>query len=264
MMLVLILVVLAVLAPVLTPYDPLRTNNPQFLPPGAADRHYFGTTAVGGDLFSALAYGARVSLVVGLLVALLSTVGGILVGSLAGYSGGWVDDALMRLTELFIVIPRFFLALIVVAIFGHSLTNIIIVLAILSWPPVARVVRADYLSLKQREFVQSARLIGAGRMRIILKEILPNALGPAVVVGSLQVSQAILTEASLAFLGLGDPDLPSWGKLLVDAQRFLARAPWLAIFPGLAVTCAVVGFNLMGDGLARALDPRSAQKLPNG
>jgi peptide/nickel transport system permease protein len=261
MILVLLLFVVAVLAPILTPYDPLRANNTPFLAPGLADRHYFGTTAVGRDLFSALAYGARVSLTVGLVVALLSTLGGILVGSVAGYSGGWIDDALMRFTELFIIIPRFFLALVVVAIYGHNLLNMIIVLAILSWPPVARVVRADYLSLKQREFVQSARLIGASHMRIILREILPNALGPAVVVGSLQVSQAILTEASLAFLGLGDPDLPSWGDLLVDAQRFLTRAPWLALFPGLAITCAVVGFNLMGDGLSRALDPRTAQQI---
>ena len=259
--LVLFLLVLAVAAPILTPYDPLRENNPPFLPPGAPGQHYFGTTAGGRDLFSALAYGARVSLTVGVVVAVLSTIGGILVGSVAGYGGGWIDDVLMRFTELFIIMPRFFLALIVVAIFGHSLVNLIVVLAILSWPPIARVVRADYLSLKRREFVQSARLIGAGHARIILREILPNALGPAIVVGSLQISEAILTEASLAFLGLGDPDLPSWGDLLVDAQRFLTRAPWLALFPGLAITFAVVGFNLIGDGLSRTLDPRSAQQV---
>ncbi len=264
LLLVLFLLVLAVAAPVLTPYDPLRANNAPLLPPGAPDRHYLGTTAVGRDLFSALAYGARVSLTVGVVVAVLSTIGGILVGSAAGYAGGWIDDVLMRFTELFIIMPRFFLALIVVAIFGHSLINLIVVLAILSWPPIARVVRADYLSLKRREFVQSARLIGAGHWRIILREILPNALGPAIVVGSLQISEAILTEASLAFLGLGDPDLPSWGDLLVDAQRFLTQAPWLALFPGLAITFAVVGFNLVGDGLSRTLDPRSAQQVRQG
>ena len=254
-----VLLVLAAAAPLLTPYDPLRSNNPQFLPP-LTGSHHFGTTAVGRDLFSAIAYGARVSLLIGLAVAVLSTLVGVVVGSIAGYVGSWVDDALMRVTELFLIIPRFFLALLVVAMFGHSLVNIIGVLVLLSWPPVARIVRAEYLSLKEREFVQAARSIGSRDLRIIFREILPSALGPAIVVGSLQVAQAILTEASLAFLGLGDPSLPSWGELLVDAQRFLTRAPWLAIFPGMAITMAVVGFNLVGDGLADALDPRSGSR----
>jgi peptide/nickel transport system permease protein len=255
-----LLLLIALPANLLSPYEPLRANNPTFLPPFSG-AHYLGTTAIGRDLFSAIAHGARVSLTVGLTVAILSTLIGVTVGSIAGYVGGWTDDLLMRITELFIVIPSFFLALVVVAIFGHSLFNIIWVLALLSWPPVARVVRADYLSLKEREFVQAARCIGSGRLRIILREIMPNALGPAVVIGSLRVSQAILTEASLAFLGLGDPDLPSWGELLVDAQRFLNRAPWLAFFPGLAITIAVVGFNLLGDGLALALNPRAAGRF---
>ena len=253
------LVLLGVLAPLLSPYDPIRANNPTFLAPFAG-QHYFGTTAIGRDLFSAIAHGARVSLFIGIVVAVLSTIIGIVVGSVAGYVGRWVDDALMRLTELFLIIPRFFLALLVVAMFGHSLWNIVAVLALLSWPPVARVIRADYLSLKNREFVLAARCVGSGGLRIIAREILPNALAPAIVIGSLQVSQAILTEASLAFLGLGDPDLPSWGELLVDAQRFLTRAPWLAYFPGIGITMAVVGFNLLGDGLAYALDPRSRGK----
>ena len=259
MALVTCLVVLGLLAPVFTPFDPLRSNNPTFLPP-FSDKHYFGTTAIGRDLFAAIAHGARVSLFIGLFVALVSTVIGVVVGSIAGYLGSWVDDVLMRVTELFLIIPRFFLALLVVAMFGHSLWNIVVVLALLSWPPVARVIRADYLSLKQREFVLAARCVGSRHLRIIFREILPNALGPAIVIGSLQIAQAILTEASLAFLGLGDPDLPSWGELLVDAQRFLTRAPWLALFPGVAITMAVVGFNLVGDGLAYAFDPRSTRR----
>jgi peptide/nickel transport system permease protein len=254
-----ILLLLGLVAPLLTPLDPIRSNNPTLLPPFSGP-HYLGTTAIGRDLFSAIVHGARVSLFIGVVVAVLSTLIGIVVGSLAGYAGRWVDDALMRLTELFLIIPRFFLALLVVAMFGHGLWNIVMVLAVLSWPPVARVIRADYLSLKNREFVLAARCIGSGHVRIIAREILPNALGPAIVIGSLQVAQAILTEASLAFLGLGDPDLPSWGELLVDAQRFLTRAPWLAYFPGIAITMAVVGFNLLGDGLAYALDPRSRVK----
>lgn len=254
------LVLIALPAHLWTPYDPLRANNPQFLPPLSGD-HYLGTTAIGRDLFSAIAHGGRVSLALGISVALLSTVIGLFVGSIAGYIGGWIDDALMRFTELFIVIPRFFLALLVVAIFGRSIVNIVIVLALLSWPPVARVVRAQYLTLKEREFVLAARVIGQSSRRIITNEILPNALAPAIVLGSLQVSQAILLEASLAFLGLGDPDLPSWGTLLVDAQRFLGTAPWMVIFPGIAITVAVVGFNLVGDGLARALDPKSGARF---
>ena len=165
---------------------------------------------------------------IGVIVAVLSTAIGVVVGSAAGYAGGWLDDVLMRFTELFMVIPRFFLAFIVVAIFGRTIVNIVFVLAILSWPPTARVVRAQYLTLKERDFVLAARVIGVGTPRIIMREILPNALAPAIVLGSLQVSQAILLEASLAFLGLGDPNLPSWGALLVDAQRFLGSAPWMA------------------------------------
>jgi peptide/nickel transport system permease protein len=251
----------AALAPALTPYDPLRANNDALLPPLSGPHHYFGTTSLGRDLFSAVIFGARVSLTVGITVALLATAIGVVVGTIAGYRGGWLDDALMRLTELFIVIPRFFLAIVVVALFGHSLANLIVVIAVLSWPPIARVVRAEFLSLREQEFVQAARSIGSSARRIAFREILPNALGPAIVVGSLQVSQAILLEASLSFLGLGDPDLPSWGDLLVDAQRYLTRAPWLTLIPGAAITIAVIGFNLLGDGLAEALDPRLANRI---
>jgi peptide/nickel transport system permease protein len=258
--LVLLLAGLALSAPLLTPYDPLRANNPPLLPPGSAPSHHFGTTETGQDLFAATAYGARVSLVVGLSVAAIATLIGVVVGSIAGYIGGWVDDVLMRFTEMFMIVPRFFLALIVAALLGHSLVNLILVIGLLSWPPVSRIVRAEYLSLKQREFVQAARLLGASRVRIVLREILPNALGPAVVMGSLEISQAILTEAGLSFLGLGDPDLPGWGQLLVRAQRFLTRAPWLALFPGLAITIAVIGFNLLGDGVSHALNPRAARR----
>lgn len=256
-----VLVAAAVPANVITPYDPMRGIYAQFLPPFTGD-HWFGTTASGRDLFAAVAHGARVSLSVGVSVALISTLLGVTVGSIAGYAGGWVDDVLMRVTELFVVTPRFFLAIVVVAIFGHTILNIVLVLALLGWPAIARVVRAEYLSLREREFVQAARVVGSPARRIVVREILPNAIGPAIVVGSLQVAEAILLEASLAFLGLGDPNLPSWGTILVDAQRFLTSAPWIALFPGLAITVAVVGFNLVGDGLARAIDPRRSSRLP--
>ncbi len=251
-----LLVLLAAFASVITPYDPMRANNPPLLPPLSPGPHLLGTTPLGRDLFAAVAHGARVSLTVGITVALLTTVVGIVVGAAAGYRGGWLDDVLMRVTELFIVIPRFFLAILVVALFGHTLVNVIAVLSILGWPAAARVVRAEFLTLREREFVQAAHSFGASSLRIVVREILPNAIGPAIVIGSLQVSEAILTEASLSFLGLGDPDLPSWGELLVDAQRFLTRAPWLAIAPGAAITMAVVGFNLLGDAIADVLDPR--------
>jgi len=256
LLMLVLLALFAAFGPVLTPYEPMLTNSPQFLPPGSSEAHWFGTSHLGRDMYAAVSHGGRVSLTVGFVVALMATAIGVVVGAIAGYVGGRVDDALMRLTELFLIVPRFFLAVLVVALFGRSITNLIVILAILSWPAVARVVRADYLSLRERDYVVAARVVGVPPGRIVFREILPNAVGPAMVVGSLQSSQALLTEASLAYLGLGDPNLPSWGQLLIEAQPFLQAAPWLAIIPGFALTLAVLGFNLLGDGLALAFDPQ--------
>jgi peptide/nickel transport system permease protein len=201
-------------------------------------------------------YGTRVSLLVGFLTAAASTVVGTLLGGLAGYYGGKVDAALMRLTELFMVVPRFFLALVIVALFGTSIWGIILVLAILSWPTTARLFRAEVLRLRSLEYVQAARAMGHADLAILFRQILPNALSPVIVNISVQVAYAIILEAGLSFLGLGDPASMSWGVMLSNAQQFLRRAWWTATFPGLAIFLAVLGFNLAGDGLNDALNPR--------
>jgi peptide/nickel transport system permease protein len=249
---------LALTAPWLAPFQPLSTGKDSFHPPGAA--YLMGTDDLGRDLLSGVLWGARVSLLVGLLAALTSTVIGVIVGALAGYYRGFLDDLLMRMTEFFLVIPRFFLVLVIVALFGNSLWNVIFVIGLLSWPVTARLVRVEFLALREKEFVESARAVGASDWRIILRHILPNAAPPIVVSGSLQIARAILMEAGLSFLGLGDPNQVSWGVMLYNAQRFLRHAWWTATFPGLAIFLIVMGFNLVGDGLNDALNPRQKGK----
>lgn len=250
----LLYLVVAVAAPLLTPYDPLRLGPDVLQAPNRT--HPMGTDDLGRDVFAGVIYGTRVSLAVGLIAAITSSVIGLVVGALAGFYRGWVDAVLMRVSEVFMIIPRFFFALILVAILGPSVWNIIAVIAFLSWPPTARLVRAEYLSLSQREFVQASRVLGASDLRIIFRHILPNAVPPAIVNGSLQVAQAILLEASLTFLGLGDPAVVSWGTLMSGAQRFLRDAWWIGLAPGIAISLAVLAFNLVGDGLTEGLNPK--------
>jgi peptide/nickel transport system permease protein len=215
-----------------------------------------GTDDLGRDILSGVLWGARVSIAVGLLAALTSTVIGVVIGAAAGFYGRTLDDVLMRVTEFFLVIPRFFLVLVMVALFGNSVWHVILVIGILSWPVTARLVRVEFLSLREKEFVEGSRAVGASDPRIILRHILPNAFPPIVVSGSLQIARAILMEAGLSFLGLGDPNQASWGVMLYNAQRFLRQAWWTAAFPGLAIFFIVMGFNLVGDGLNDALNPR--------
>jgi peptide/nickel transport system permease protein len=245
---------LGFLAPWLAPFGPLATGPDSFRPPDAVYR--MGTDDLGRDILSGILWGARVSMAVGLLAALTSTGIGVVVGALAGFYGKMLDDLLMRVTEFFLVIPRFFLVLVMVALFGNSLWHVILVIGILSWPVTARLVRVEFLSLREKEFVESVRAAGASDLRIILRHILPNAIAPIVVSGSLQIARAILMEAGLSFLGLGDPNQISWGVMLYNAQRFLRHAWWTATFPGLAIFLIVMGFNLVGDGLNDALSPR--------
>ena len=249
---------LAVLSPLIAPFHPLSIGKDSFHQPDST--YLMGTDDLGRDLFSGVLWGARVSMMVGLLAALTSTVIGIIIGALAGYYGGRVDDLLMRITEFFLVIPRFFLVLIIVALFGNSLWNIIFVIGVLSWPVTARLVRVEFLSLREKEFVESVRALGSSDSRIILRHILPNASPPIIVSGSLQIARAILMEAGLSFLGLGDPNQISWGVMLYNAQRFLRHAWWTATFPGLAIFLVVMGFNLVGDGLNDALNPKQKGK----
>lgn len=249
-----IFVVLALLAPVLAPRDPGSLGPVAFVRPGATSP--MGTDDLGRDILSRFLHGARVSLAVGTLAAAIAALLGIGIGGVAGYVGGMLDDVLMRLAEFFQVVPRFFLALVMVALFGPRLWIIIFVIGILSWPPVARLARAQVLSVRTREFVDAARALGAPPGTILGKHILPNAVAPLVVVSTLEIATAILLEAGLSFLGLGDPAVPSWGYMLNTAQKFLRTAWWLALFPGLGIFLTVLSFNLIGDGLNEALNPR--------
>ncbi|MFG1955458.1 ABC transporter permease [Micromonospora sp. NPDC048830] len=246
--------VIAVFADLLATDRPGATGPDTLLNPGS--QAYMGTDSLGRDVFSQFVHGARLSLLVGLLAAALAIIIGVLVGSLSGYFGGWLDTALMRLTELFQVVPRFILALVVVAMIGGGIDRIIAVIGLLSWPPAARIVRAEFLSLREQEFVEASKAVGLRTRTTIFSEILPNALPPVVVIASLDVAQAILLEASLSFLGLGDPDVVSWGTMLHQAQQYLREAWWLSVFPGMAIFLAVLAFNLLGDAFNDARNPR--------
>lgn len=256
---VVLLVIVALLAPVLAPHDPFTTSRASFQPP-LTDGHLLGTDNLGRDVLSQVIWGSRVSLMVGLAAALTATLIGVLIGALSGYFGGWFDELLMRITEFFQVVPRFVLALIVVAFFGSGLVNLILVIGALSWPQTARLVRSQYLSHKALPYVDAGRSLGMGTARIMFLHILLNVMGPVLVVASLDVAQAILLEASLGFFGLGDPNLTSWGGMLNDAQSFMRRAWWMSVFPGIGITLAVLAFNLFGDGLTEAYDPRKVSR----
>ncbi len=249
-----LVVSVAVLAPVLAPADPFAIDGPSLQPPSA--EHLMGTDALGRDTFSGVVFGARTSLLVAGAVGALVLIIGVVVGTTSGYRGGRVDDALMRCTEFFQVIPRFFLAIVVIALFGPGLDRLILVLGLTSWALLARVIRAEVLSLREREFVEAARAGGASGVRIVGREILPNALPAGIVYLGLLLAQVMLIEASLGFLGLGDPNVISWGYLASEAQRFLRVAWWLSLFPGVAIMVAVLGLNLVADACADALGGR--------
>jgi len=252
---IVVTVLLALFAPLVTGYDPLAGSADALRPP-LTPGHPMGTDHLGRDVWSQLVYGARVSLTVGVLAALSATLLGTAVGAVAGYAGGAVDATLMRIAEFFQTLPRLVLALIVVALFGAGLGRLIFVIAILSWPQTARVVRVSFLSLREAPFVDAARVAGMGGVAIVSSEILPSALAPIIVAGSLDVATAILLEAALGFFGLGDPNRVSWGSMLNQAQPYLRQAWWMALFPGLAISLVVLAFNVVGDSLNEALNPR--------
>jgi len=250
---ILIFISVAFLAPELTDFDPTVVSHDRLESP--TPRHYFGTDNVGKDVYSGVLFGARVSLTVGIFAALSSLILGTLVGSIAGYYGGYVDSILMRMSELFQTMPRFFLALVVVAMIGGGTGMIILVLGIVSWPATARIIRAEFLALREQEFTEAAKAMGFSDIHIIFRELLPNALPPAIVRGTLDIAAAILIEAGLSFFGLGDLSVASWGQMLNRAQPYLATAWWLSVFPGSAIFLAVLAFNLVGDALNDALNP---------
>lgn len=241
-------------APLLAPADPFALSGASLAAPSS--HHLMGTDALGRDLLSAVLYGARTSLLVAAAVGALAFALGAGVGLVSGYRGGRLDDLLMRATELVQVLPRFFLAIVAIALFGPGLDRIVIVLGVTSWPVLARVIRSEALSLRSLDFVRAAEASGASAWRIIFRELLPNALPSAMVVLGLLLGQVLLIEASLGFLGLGDPNVVSWGGLAGQAQSYLRVAWWLPLFPGLAIAATVLGFNLLGDALSDALGGR--------
>src|SRR5262245_12243905 len=253
--LTLVLIAMALLADTLAPTDPFASVARPLSPPSRS--HAFGTDDLGRDVLAGTIHGARTSLLVVGSVTVLAAIIGIAVGAVAGYWAGIVDDVLMRTTDFVLIVPRFFLAVVVIALFGSGIDRLILVLGLTSWPAIARVVRAQTLSLVHREFVDAARALGATDTRVLLRYVVPGALPAALVVISINAAGVILLEAGLSFIGLGDPSRMSWGYLANNAQRFLRVAWWVALFPGAAIALAVLGLNLLGDALNDLLDPRA-------
>ncbi|MCF8043981.1 MAG: ABC transporter permease [Desulfarculaceae bacterium] len=256
LLVVLGLLVVAALAPWLTVHNPNAIDVEAILLPPSLS-HPFGTDELGRDVFSRMIMGSRVSLEVGLISAGLATLIGVVLGALAGYYGGWVESTVMRFTDMMLCFPTFFLILAVIALLEPSILNIMAVIGLTSWMGVARLVRAEFLSLKEREYVVAAKSLGAGDLRIIFRHILPNAMAPVLVAATLGVAGAILVESGLSFLGLGvQPPAASWGNILNQGKANIEIAWWLSLFPGLAILVTVLGYNLLGEGIRDALDPR--------
>lgn len=251
----LVLAALALAAPWVTNSSPWDMNTQPMLAPFHDAAHWLGSDLLGRDLGSGLLYGARVSLAVGVLASLATLLVGLIVGALAGYFGGWLDGVLMRIAEFFQVIPQLVLAVILVAVLEPSLGTIVLAIALVAWPAVARLVRSEFLTLRQREFVQAARVLGQSPLGIITGQILPNALAPLLVVMTFVMATAILTEAALAFLGLSDPEAMSWGYMINASRGLLRDAWWMSFLPGLAIVLCVLAVNRVGEGLRVAFEP---------
>jgi peptide/nickel transport system permease protein len=249
------LFLVAIFAHWLAPYDPGYIDLKDALMPPSA-QHWLGTDTLGRDVLSRIIYGSRVSLEVGFVAVGLATLIGLIVGASSGYYGGWVDMILMRFVDLMLCFPSFFLILAVIALLEPSIINIMVIIGLTSWMGVARLVRAEILSLREREFVIAARALGASDVRLILRHLLPNALAPVMVSATLGVAGAILTESALSFLGLGvQPPTPSWGNMLTAGKDNIEIAWWLSVFPGLAILITVMSYNLLGEGIREAIDP---------
>ena len=253
---ILVVFFIAGTASLIAPYDPGKTNVSKKLKSPSAE-HFLGTDQLGRDVFSRMLYGSRISLSVGFVAVAISLVIGVFVGAIAGYYGRWADAVLMRFVDIMLCFPSFFLILTVVALLGPSMLNVMVVIGITSWMGTSRFVRAEFLSLRERDFVQAARALGMKDRRIILRHILPNSLAPVFVTATLDVATAVLVEAGLSFLGFGvQPPAPSWGNILTEGRTYIFDAWWLTVFPGLAILMTVLSFNLLGEGLRDALDPR--------
>ena len=257
----LVLVVLAAAAaPLLFPGDPLDIVGRPLLEPFTDPRFPLGTDRLGRDILAGLAHGARASLLVGLVAAFGAILIGILVGAVAGYFGGWTDEVLMRLTETFQTVPGFILALALIAVMGPGIVSVAVAIALVSWTGPARITRAEFLTLRQREFVSAARVLGLGHGRIIFREILPNALAPIIVLGSVIVAAAILIESALSYLGLSDPNRVTWGQMIAGGRPVFRTAWFVSAIPGVAILLTVLSVSLVGEGLTDAANPRTGQK----
>ena len=258
---VIVLMLLAVMAPMLSPWDPHRPDVRKILEP-PSKRHWLGTDQLGRDVLSRMLYGARVSLAVGFVSVGIAALIGVIVGAVAGYAGGGVDNAVMRLVDLMLVFPRFFLLLAVLAFLRPSIWTIMAVIGLTGWMSVARLVRAEFLALKEREFVLWSQSVGATAFRVVWRHILPNAMAPVLVAMTLGIPAAILTESGLSFLGLGvRPPYATWGNILNEGKDAIEIGWWLSFYPGVAILITVLSYNLFGEGIRDALDPRLRTRM---
>jgi len=246
--------IIALIAPLISPSDPFSIVGEPFQKPSV--KYLFGTDSLGRSLVAGLIHGARTSLLIAVIATVSAIAIGTLIGAIAGYYGRFVDDLLMRVTEFFQTIPSFIFAIVLVAIMTPSIESLVIAIGVVSWPPIARVVRGEVLSVKSREFVQAAIIAGQSDIQILFRQVIPNTLSPLIVTGSLLVATAILTESALAFLGLGAPNIMSWGFMVGSGRSFLRDAWWLVTIPGIAILITVLCFNLVGEGLNDSLNPR--------
>jgi peptide/nickel transport system permease protein len=253
-------VVCAIFAPLLAPADPIQADRTEVLSPPSLSQHLLGTDHLGRDILSRMIYGARISVTVGFLAVFVSGAVGTLIALVSGVLRGWVDAVLMRITDAFLALPYLVVAVTVVAILGSSLMNVILVIGLLRWMTYARTIRGEVLRLTELDFIRLARVAGVGRPRVIMRHIFPNIVNTLLVLGTLEVGSAVITEASLSFLGLGIPrPLPSWGAMLAESQTYVFAAWWLPVFPGLAITLLVMASNLTGDWLRDRFDPTRRQ-----
>lgn len=253
------ILLMAIFAPFIAPYDPDSIDVKSILLAPSSE-HIMGTDGLGRDVWSRMLFGARISLLVGIVAVGIATIIGIFLGAIAGFYRGWVDSVIMRLVDVMLSIPTFFLILAVIAFLTPSIWNIMIVIGLTSWMGVTRLVRAEFLSLRNREFVLASQTLGAEDYRLIFKHLLPNSLTPIIVSSVLGVASAVLVESGLSFLGLGvQAPQASWGNILTDGKEYIEFAWWLSLFPGIAILITVLGYNLLGEGLRDALDPRTSK-----
>ena len=254
---ILLFIVLAIFAPLIVPHDPIEQNISIRKSPPFTEDHLLGTDELGRDMLSRLIYGARLSMIIGIIAVGIAMVGGVAIGTISGYYGGWFDRIVMRLVDIMLAFPYVLLTIVIVAVLGPSLTNAMIAIGISQLPRYVRLVRASVLAEKESDYVLAERSIGTSDLELMFGSILPNSLAPVIVQATLGVGEAILSSAALSFLGLGaQPPTPEWGLMIASSKEFVTSAWWIVTFPGLATLLAVLGFNLFGDGLRDALDPR--------